>query len=473
MKIVMTHIKIGIVGAGSAGLFAANELGKANLDAEIKIVEQGPDIDKRYCPIKEEELACAQCYPCKIMSGIGGAGAFSSGILNLNKRIGGKLGELCDHANLNADQVIKEIDDFFVQHGAPNKIFNPFDRNKKSKLRELRYKCASADIRFVPVKQRLLGSENTPRIIKSIQNHLESEYNVKIIPNTRVRKFDANQTLYFEDGSKQNFDYLLLAPGRWGMRWLAEISLELGIKTFYEPLDIGVRVEVPSIIMDEVCNIQRDPKFHIITPTYNDFVRTFCVNHKGHVVKETYEQNIVGVNGHQFTTDGKSENTNFAFLIRQRLTSPLEDTTEYGYSITKQTSILGGYKPLVQTLGDLRNGHRSRQSLIDRNPVHPTLKDATPGDIAMAFPYRFVTDILEGLQIMDKVIPGVNNNSTLIYAPEFKRSAKRIDTNNYLESKQLNDIFFAGDGAGVSRGIVGAAVTGIIAAHGIISKFKS
>jgi uncharacterized FAD-dependent dehydrogenase len=369
--------------------------------------------------------------------------------------------------------VIKRIDDFFIQYGAPNKIFDPFEGDKKVKLKNLRPKCASVDIRFVAVKQRLLGSENTPDVIKSIQKHLESEYNVQIIPNTRVKEFDTNRNLYFEDGSKQNFDYLLFAPGRWGMIWLADMCDKLGIKNFYEPLDIGVRVEVPSIIMDEVCYIQRDPKFHIITPTYNDFVRTFCVNHRGHVVKETYEQNIAGVNGHQFTHDGKSNNTNFAFLVRQRLTSPLEDTTEYGRSITKQTSILGGYKPLVQTLGDLRSGHRSRPPLIDRNPVQPTLKDATPGDLAMAYPYRFVTDILEGLEILDKVIPGVNNNSTLIYAPEFKRSAKRIDTNNFLESKSVKNIFFAGDGSGLSRGIVGAAVTGIIAAQGIIAKIKN
>ncbi len=470
----MAQIKIGIVGAGSAGLFAANGLGNSYLkDIDIKIFDQGPEIDKRYCPLKEEELACAQCYPCKIMSGVGGAGAFSSGILNLNKKIGGRLGELCESANLNVEEVILGIDDFFVQNGAPNKIFDPFEESKKEKLKELRKKCVSVDIRFVAVKQRLLGSKNTPKVIKSMQKHLETNFNVQIIPNTKIIKFDKNKNLYFENGEKENFDYLLLAPGRWGMVWLAEICDKLKINTFYEPLDIGVRVEVPAIIMDEVCHIQRDPKFHIITPTYNDFVRTFCVNHKGHVVKETYEKKIAGVNGHQFTTDGKSENTNFAFLIRQRLTSPLEDTTEYGRSISKQTSILGGYKPLVQTLGDLRSGHRSRQSLINKNPIQPTLKDSTPGDIAMAYPYRFVTDILEGLKNLDKVIPGVNNNSTLIYAPEFKRSAKSIDTNNFLESHQIKNIFFAGDGAGLSRGIVGAAVTGIIAAEGIINKIKS
>ncbi|MBD3254513.1 MAG: FAD-dependent oxidoreductase, partial [Candidatus Lokiarchaeota archaeon] len=425
----------------------------------------------RYCPLKEEELACAQCYPCKIMSGVGGAGAYSSGILNLNKKIGGDLEKLCDAIDLNADEVIQEIDNFFVLNDAPNKIFNPYQN--KQKLKDLRRKCAAVDVRFIPIKQRLLGSKNTPKVIKSITHFLQTNYNIEIIPDTKVLSFDETKTLKFENGEEETFDYLLIAPGRWGMVWLTKVCEKLGIQTFYEPLDIGVRVEVPAIIMDEVCRIQRDPKFHIISPTYNDFLRTFCVNHKGYVVKETYEGKIAGVNGHQITTDGKSENSNFAFLIRQKLTQPLEDTTEYGCSISKQTSILGGYKPLVQTLGDLKGGHRSRQSLIERNPVQPTLKDATPGDIAMAYPYRFITDIIEGLNILDKVIPGVNNNSTLIYAPEFKRSAKRINTNEYLESKKINNLFFAGDGAGISRGIVGAAVTGIIAAKGIVKNIKN
>lgn len=464
-------VKIAIVGAGSAGLFAANEIGRQKFkDTEITIFEQGPEVDKRFCPQKDG-YSCTQCNPCRIMSGIGGAGAFSSGILNLNPNIGGNLDKLCRNANLNAIEIIDRIDNFFLQNGAPSKIFDPY-KNKR-KLQDLKRKCASVDVRFIPIKQRLIGSVNTPKVIKSIRKFLENQYHVEIHANCRVKSFDNNGTLFFENQSAGKFDFILIAPGRWGMVWLAEQCEKNGIKTFYEPLDIGVRVEVPSIIMDEICEeIQRDPKFHIITPTYNDFIRTFCVNHKGYVVKETYEQKIVGVNGHQLKIDGVSDNSNFAFLIRQRLTSPLEDTTEYGRSISKQTSILGGYKPLIQTLGDLRSGHRSSASRIKRNPVLPTLFDSTPGDLAMAYPYRFIVDILEGLEILDKVIPGVNNSSTLIYAPEFKRSAKRINTNEYLESKEINNLFFAGDGAGVSRGIIGAAVTGIIAAHGIIKKLK-
>jgi len=462
-------VKIAIIGAGSAGFFAANELGKKNLkDVEITIFDQGPEVDKRFCPQKNG-YACAQCEPCKIMSGIGGAGAFSSGILNLNKKIGGDLEKLCKNAHLDADEIIQKVDNFFVENGAPSQVFDPHDNEER--LKDLKKKCAAVDIRFIPIRQRLIGSVNTPNVIKSIQKHLENEYNVRIFPNWKVISFERDKSLIFKDGKKEKFDFILFAPGRWGMVWLADQCERIGIQTFYRPLDIGVRVEVPSIILDEICeNIQRDPKFHIITPTYKDFIRTFCVNHKGYVVKETYEEKIVGVNGHQLKIDGESDNSNFAFLIRQKLTSPLEDTTEYGRSISKQTSILGGYKPLVQTLGDLRTGHRSRESLIKKNPVQPTLYDATPGDIAMAFPYRFIVDILEGLKILDKVIPGVNNSSTLIYAPEFKRSAKRIATNEYLESIQIPGMFFAGDGAGVSRGIVGAAVTGIIAAEGLVRK---
>ncbi len=464
-------MKVGIVGAGSAGLFAASELGKSGIpDLEIKVFDQGPTVDKRYCAISEG-LACMGCDPCKIMSGIGGAGTYSSGILNLDENIGGELAGLCKNAGLEAKKIIEQIDDFFLKNGAPKKLFDPFQNEEK--LKDLLFRSVSVDIRFLPIKQRLLGTENTPTVIKSIQKSLESEFDVKFFPNTKICRFNANKQFYFKDKSPEKFDAILLAPGRWGMVWLSKQCEALGIRTSYLPLDIGVRVEVPSIILEEICeSIQRDPKFHIVTPTYNDFVRTFCVNHKGYVVKEMYEEKIVGVNGHQFTSDGDSKNSNFAFLIRQALTAPFEDTTEYGRAISKQASVLGGYKPIIQTLGDLRKGRRSRTSLIDKNPVQPTLKDVTPGDIAMAYPYRFVKDILEGLERLDNIIPGVNNDSTLIYAPEFKRSAKLVEVSPFLESMRFKKIFFAGDGAGLSRGIVGAAVTGIIAAHGIVRRIK-
>ena len=261
--------------------------------------------------------------------------------------------------------------------------------------------------------------------------------------------------------------YILLAPGRIGANWLANVAKKLSIPTRYGPIDIGVRVEVPAYVMEPVVRVNRDPKFHIYTDTYDDFVRTFCVNHQGFVVKEVYDD-FVGVNGHSMT-GVFSENTNFAFLVRIELTEPLEDTTAYGRSVALQTTILGGGQPLIQRLGDLRMGRRSTWKRIMHSHVRPTLKSVTPGDIAMAMPHRIVADILEGLEKLDEIIPGVASSSTLLYAPEIKFSANRIMTNSDLETPAEN-IFVAGDGAGLSRGLVTAAATGVIAGRGILKK---
>ncbi|TFF87302.1 MAG: FAD-dependent oxidoreductase, partial [Promethearchaeota archaeon] len=255
-------MKVGIIGAGSAGLLAANELGK-HLDSrvDIKVFDAGPNIEERSCPQKNE-YECAQCDPCRIMSGVGGAGAWSSGILNLNKNIGGDLEQLCSRATLDVNEIINQIDEFFLANGAPNNIFDPYHNGND--LNQLKRKCAANDIRFIPIRQRLLGSKNTPKVIKSIVQHLESHFNINIIPDTKIIKFSKKRNLIFENGKQEQFDYLLIAPGRWGMLWLANQCENLGINTFYEPLDIGVRVEVSSIIMEDICeNIQRDPKFHI------------------------------------------------------------------------------------------------------------------------------------------------------------------------------------------------------------------
>ena len=239
------------------------------------------------------------------------------------------------------------------------------------------------------------------------------------------------------------------------------------IPTNYQPIDIGVRVEVPAIIMDPVINISRDPKFHIYPDKYDDFVRTFCVNHQGYVVQEVYDD-FIGVNGHSMR-DQLSENSNFALLVRVRLTEPLEDTTAYGRNIALQTTTLGGGKPILQRLGDLKRGHRSTWDRINRGNLRPTLLNVTPGDVSMALSHRLLTDLIEGLEKLDHVMPGVSSNSTLIYAPEIKFSANRVCTNKDLET-DIENLFVAGDGAGLSRGLVTAAATGVIAARGILKK---
>ena len=264
--------------------------------------------------------------------------------------------------------------------------------------------------------------------------------------------------------------YVLAAPGRVGASWVDSVTRKHKIKTEFGSIDVGVRVEVPSIIMDPIVKINRDPKFHIRTKTYDDFVRTFCMNHQGFVVKENYNS-FVGVNGHSMLSK-KSNNTNFAFVVRIALTEPVENTIKYGKSIAKLATTIGGGKPILQRIGDFKRGRRSHTKRILENQVQNTLKDVTPGDISMALPHRIVTDIIEGLEKLNEVIPGVSEGSTLIYAPEIKFYATQVNVDSNMESN-IRNLFFAGDGAGLSRDIVNAAATGILAGRGMMNKNKS
>ncbi len=453
------NFQVAIVGAGPAGLAAAYELTKKGVK-DIVVIDRGKAASKRHCPMPKNNNICAHCDPCDIMCGIGGAGAFSSGLLNLNPFIGGDLTEFTENED-EAWKLVDLVDQMFVENGVPSNLFKP----DKDKVEELGRKASSADIRFIPLDQRLIGTDNACTVIERIHLRLENR-GVKFLLETRVSEIKEGELL-LGNGEKIKFDYCVVAPGRSGMKWLEGQMSEMGIETQYLPVDIGLRVEVPASIMEPICEVQPDPKFHIRTSTFDDFVRTFCVNHRGFVVMEVYEDHV-GVNGYSFVKK-KSDNTNFALLVRVGLTEPLEDTTAYGRSIASQITILGGGKPLLQRLGDLRRGRRSYWSRIERGAVKPTLLSATPGDVSIGIPYRILTDILEGLEKLDRVAPGVAGDSTLFYAPEIKYSAKKVITNKNLETRMPN-LFVAGDGAGVSRGIVTAAATGIIAARGMIQK---
>lgn len=456
--------KIVIVGAGAAGLFAAYKLTDQTLpDTSILIVDRGPDASERRCPLMKDYRLCAHCKPCNVLCGVGGAGTYSSGLLNLNPRIGGNLIDIAGDEK-QALKFIQEVDDIFVKNGAPEKQYTP----DPIKVEEIKTKASQVGIKFIPSVQRHLGTENAPRIIRNIKDSLE-EKGVRFKLRTLVKQVEEKH-LVLENDEKLQFDYCLLAPGRSGMTWLAAECKQLGIETTYEPISIGVRVEVPAYIMESICSHVRDPKFHVYPNTFDDFVRTFCVNHEGFVVMERYPDGSIATNGHSFIQE-KSENSNFALLVQIRLTKPLEDTTAYGRSIALNCATLGGGNPIVQRISDIRRGRRSSVSKIKTNLVQPTLKNATPGDISMALPYRIFIDIIESIEKLDTVIPGLDAPSTLLYAPEIKYSAKKVQTNPSLETRMEN-IFVAGDGAGLSRGIVGAAVTGMVAANGILKKLK-
>jgi uncharacterized FAD-dependent dehydrogenase len=446
-----------IIGAGPAGLFAAHELSKKS-DLSVQIIDKGKDIDKRACPVIRTG-ECARCKPCDVMCGVGGAGGMSDGTLNLRHDIGGDLTEFTGKVS-DAKRLVEEVDSIFQEHGAPKETYGR-DSEATEKLTR---RAAAAGVKFIPIPQRHIGSEYLPDLIGSLKRKLEKQ-GVKFKLNSEVERIEKNKVVV--KGKRVKAKYILAAPGRAGAPWFARQAGELGIKLTHGAIDVGVRVEVPAVVMEPITKISRDPKFHVITKTFDDFVRTFCTNHQGFVVEELYDD-FYGVNGHAMRMK-KSENTNFAFLSHVELTQPVTDTASYGRSIAYLATTIGGGRPLLQRLGDLRHGQRSTWDRIERGHVKPTLRSVTPGDISMALPGRIVTNIKEGLEQLDQLIPGVASDATLLYAPEVKLYATRISVNKNMETNVPN-LFVAGDGAGLSRDIINASATGILAARGIMKK---
>ncbi len=450
-----------IIGAGPAGLFAAYELVERS-ELKVLVIDEGGDVKDRKCPMFELGY-CIGCKPCHVMSGVGGAGGLSDGTINLCPDIGGDLKELTGDENY-AWQLVWEADRIFLRHGAPMRIY----RGNPEEIKGWERRAAQAGVKFIPIIQRHIGSDHTPEVVSSIKEHLEKK-GVRFLLWTKAVDFGMG-TVVIRRGTKQSTvraRYIIVAPGRGGADWFHDVAIKIGLKARHGPIDVGVRVEVPAIVMEPITCINHDPKFHIYTDTYDDFVRTFCTNPRGFVVEERYDS-YVGVNGHSMR-DKKSNNTNFAFLSRIELTEPVEDTTAYGRSIAQLATTIGGGKPIIQRLGDLRRGRRSTWARIKKSNVEPTLRHVTPGDVAMALPHRVVTNLLEGLEKLDRVLPGVASDYTLLYAPEIKYYSMQVEVNEDLETS-IEGIFAAGDGAGLSRDIVNAAATGILAARGILKR---
>ena len=424
--------KIVIVGAGPAGLWAAHRLSK-----------------KHHVTILEKR------------GFVGGSGLHSDGKLNFHPKIGGDLTEFMTPEE--AWKLNQEIKDHFTELGVD------LAHSDEQGLKELETEASTAGITFVKIDQNHIGSDYLPDVMGRIQKQLEDQgVDIRLKTEAKDLKFeDGRITGVTNTDRDYDADAVLLCPGRIGSQWLIDQMNKNEIPMRYNPIDIGVRVEIPNQVIDKVVNEYGcwDPKFHMYTPSYDDFVRTFCVCPDGFVTREPYGDGLFGANGHSMR-DTKSENTNFALLTRMSLTHPLENTTVYGQRIAQLANTLGGHRPILQRLGDLRNNKRSTWERIERSHVNPTLRDVTPGDLAMAFPRRILTDLMEGLEMLDRVMPGINSDSTLLYGPEIKFYAMRITTDKTLRTLVPN-LYVAGDGAGVSRGIVGAAATGLVAAKGI------
>ncbi|ABU81528.1 NAD(P)/FAD-dependent oxidoreductase [Ignicoccus hospitalis] len=463
----MKEYDVLIVGAGPAGMFAAHELatlGEGKL--RVGIIEKGYFAHQRKCPLQEPKVGkCTYCEPCHIIYGVGGAGTLSSGLINLRPDVGGDLHELVGSWE-KAWELIEYVDQVFLKFGAPPDTLHEPDPEA---TKEIEKRAAKVGAKFVPIRQRHIGTDNSVKVIDNMTKFLQ-ERGVDFIVGTTAIDVDKINSRFVVKTNKGEFTskLLLLAPGRGGADWFVKVSRKLGVELEPGPLDVGVRVEVPAAVMEDVIKVEVDPKIIIYTKTFDDKVRTFCTNHRGFVVKELYDDGTVGVNGHAYLSK-KSDNTNFAFLVTINLTDPMEDTIEYGKNIAKLATRLGGGNPLVQRLIDLESGRRSTWERIKRGIVRPTLREVTPGDISMAYPYRVITNILEGLKSLDYIIPGVFSPHTLLYAPEIKYYSMKARVDRNMETV-VDGLYAAGDGAGLSRGINVAAATGVIAGRAMAER---
>jgi uncharacterized FAD-dependent dehydrogenase len=452
-----------IVGGGPAGIFAALEVAKSS-GLKVLLIEKGRDIDGRRCPARDKGGACVSCSPCHLVCGVGGAGALSDGKLTLSSRVGGRLAEYLGEADTEA--LIKYVDDVYLRFGAANRLYGVGEEIEK-----IRRRASQAELRLIPMPLRHLGTEHCRSVLKAMRDYLVSRVDFKL--GTTVANVLVNngrvQGIETESGRRLDCQYLILAPGREGADWLSRVASQLKLTMHINPIDVGVRVEVPVVVMEELSRVLYEAKLEFMSPTFGDRVRTFCMCPAGEVIMESTggSDPVITVNGHSYA-DRKSNNTNFALLVSTTFTEPFKEPIAYGKYLARLANLLSG-GVLVQRLGDLQHGRRSTPARIGRGLVQPTLKSATPGDLSFALPYRHMTGILEMLAAMDKLAPGVVSRHTLLYGVEVKFYSSRLQLNTSLETEVAN-MFAIGDGAGVSRGLVQSSASGIVAAREILKR---
>lgn len=455
-----------IIGAGPAGLFTAYELITKNKGLKVCLIDQGKRALNRVCPMKVSGK-CLNCNPCQILAGFGGAGTFSDGKLNFIPKLG-KSDLFKYMSESDAYKIIDETEQVFNKFGMDAEVYPKDDAKSQEIKKEITLKGA----RLLLIKQKHLGSDALPTYIENFTKYLE-EHGVTIIEGGNVQdiecKEEISSVVFVKDGKTQTMEakYVVVAPGRSGAAWLQALLDKHKIPYYSQSIEIGVRVEVRKEVLQSITDIIYDPTIFIKTKTYGDEIRTFCTNPGGYVTKENY-YGYICVNGHALKNQ-KSNNSNFAFISKVTLTQPVTNTRQYGESIARIANVLGDKKPIIQSLKDLRSGRRSEWHRIEKGFIEPTLKDCVAGDLALVLPYRIITNILEGLDELNKIIPGVNNDETLLYGPEIKFFSNEVETDNKFKANGKN-IYFIGDGCGKAGNIVVAAATGLIAAKDILER---
>ena len=458
-----------IVGAGPAGLFAAYELLENNKKLKVAILDRGFKAERRVCPMNKNKSSCVNCNPCGILSGYGGAGTFSDGKLNFIPKLG-KSDLFKYMGQQEAYDLIDDTEKIFNKFGMDSKVY-PTNMDDAKKIKE---SIAKVGANLLLIKQKHLGSDKLPTYIKDFSDYLENK-GVTLFEHTDVLdilEVDGVYKTTYKEGKKEKSvtsRYVIVAPGRTGAKWIQELADKYDIPYVSQSIEIGVRVEVRREILEDITSVIYDPTIFIKTDTYGDEIRTFCTNPGGFVAKENYEGYIC-VNGHSLK-DVKSNNSNFAFISKVTLTHPTTNTRQYGESIARIANVLGAGKPIIQSLKDLKQGRRSEWHRLNKGFIEPTLKDCVAGDLSLVLPHRIILNILEGLEKLDKIIPGVNNDETLLYGPEIKFFSNEITTDNNMKIEGHN-IYFIGDGAGKAGNIVTAAATGLVAARDILKNNK-
>ena len=446
-----------IIGAGPGGIFSAYELAKLAPELKIAVFEAGNPLGQRKCPIDGDKIkSCIECKTCSIMSGFGGAGAFSDGKYNITNDFGGTLYEYI--GKKQAIDLMKYVDEINMLHGGKGtKLYS----TAGSKFKKI---CMQNDLHLLDASVRHLGTDINYVVLENIYEHLSGK--VEFFFNSHVDKIAYEDGKYkiSVGGKEYTSDKCIVSVGRSGSKWMESVCADLDIPTESSRVDIGVRVELPAEVFSHLTDELYESKIVYRTQKYGDKVRTFCMNPKGAVVTEN-TNGIITVNGHSYEDPAKqTENTNFALLVAKHFSEPFKHSNSYGESIARLSNMLGG-GVIVQRFGDLIRGQRSNESRIEESFVTPTL-NATPGDLSLVLPKRILDGIIEMIYTLDKIAPGTANDDTLLYGVEVKFYNMEVKVDEHLETK-YKGLYIIGDGSGITHSLSHASASGVYVARQI------
>ena len=449
---------VNIIGAGPGGIFAAYELLQHRSDLKIAVFESGLPLKKRHCPIDGEKIkSCIGCKSCSIMSGFGGAGAFSDGKYNITNDFGGTLYQYI--GKKQALELMKYVDGINLQFGGEGtKLYT----TAGSKFKTL---CIQHDLHLLDASVRHLGTDVNYVVLENLYAYLRDKVDFFFeTPVQTVQKTEDGYEVVCEKGS-YFCKKCIISVGRSGSKWMEKVCSDLEIPTESSRVDIGVRVELPAAVFAHVTDELYESKIMYRTEKYGDKVRTFCMNPKGAVVTEN-TNGIITVNGHSYEDPARqTENTNFALLVAKHFSEPFKDSNGYGESIARLSNMLGG-GIIVQRFGDLIRGRRSTPNRIEEAFITPTL-NATPGDLSLVLPKRILDGIIEMIYALDKVAPGTANEDTLLYGVEVKFYNLQVRVTEDLESPAHPGLYIIGDGSGITHSLSHASASGVYVARKI------